>query len=482
MANFPGTPGDDLFFGTAGSDTMTGAGGNDKLYGLQNDDTLDGGDGNDILDGGTGADNMTGGIGDDVYVVDNVGDVIIEASGGGSDLVYTLGVARYFLPPEVERAAVYSRSSVGSVELYGNALDNELIGNDGRNVLDGFGGQDIMQGAGGDDGYTVSLQGTITISHQPSGSDLPAFGYQYLNSSAPDIVIEHTGGGFDNILVPFTGSPTAHNWFDYTLIKGSSFTQTGWVERLSVFDFASTYAVNLQGDILDNVIAGNAGQNILDGWTGADRLIGFEGDDTYFVDVEGDDVVEQANEGFDTIYITTYPAQAGGGPNPTEYQMTNEVERLIALTPGIAFTLAGNTRNNEIVGNDSANLIDGRDGVDLLMGLGGADTFRFTSLLGPGNVDQIRDFQVGVDRIALEDTVFAGVTPDPVFSTQPPRALDAGAFRSGSAAQDADDRIIYDPTTGALFFDSDGNGSAQQVQFATVHEGLSLSSADFVII
>ena len=107
-AVFPGTPGDDLFFGTPDSDTMTGVGGNDKLYGLGGDDDLDGGDGNDILDGGTGADSMTGGIGNDVYVVDDAGDLVIEASGGGSDLVYTF--ITYTLPAEVERLAVYDRS------------------------------------------------------------------------------------------------------------------------------------------------------------------------------------------------------------------------------------------------------------------------------------------------------------------------------------------------------------------------------------
>ena len=57
---------------------------------------LEGLAGNDRLDGGTGADTMLGGTGDDTYVVDNVGDQVIEASAEGADLVqssvsFTLG-------------------------------------------------------------------------------------------------------------------------------------------------------------------------------------------------------------------------------------------------------------------------------------------------------------------------------------------------------------------------------------------------------
>ncbi len=123
-------------------------------------------------------------------------------------------------------------------------------------------------------------------------------------------------------------------------------------------------------------------------------------------------------------------------------------------------------------GNDGANVINGLGGIDILHGNGGADTFAFTSSIFFG-IDQILDFQVGVDKIGLDDGEFAGLTPG---------LLPAGAFRTGSSAQDADDRIVYDPATGALYFDADGNGAGAQVLFANLSNGLALTHADFVVI
>ena len=90
------------------------------------------------------------------------------------------------------------------------------------------------------------------------------------------------------------------------------------------------------------------------------------------------------------------------------------------------------------------------------------------------NIDLVADFQTGVDRILLEDSVFTGLSSGP---------LAAGAFRTGTAAQDADDRIIYDSTTGQLFYDADGVGGAAAVQFAQLSTGLtSLGASDFLVI
>ncbi len=131
----------------------------------------------------------------------------------------------------------------------------------------------------------------------------------------------------------------------------------------------------------------------------------------------------------------------------------------------------GNALNNTITGNAANNTLNGFAGSDTLIGGDGADTFVFSTLLGAGNVDTISDFSVVDDTISLSSALF----------NLSVGALDPAFFHIGDAAADADDRIIYDAATGALYFDSDGNGIDAAVQFATLTAGLSLTSSDFII-
>jgi Ca2+-binding RTX toxin-like protein len=138
-----------------------------------------------------------------------------------------------------------------------------------------------------------------------------------------------------------------------------------------------------------------------------------------------------------------------------------------------AINLTGNELANLVYGNAGANVLDGKGGADVLTGFAGADRFAFTTALGSGNVDVVSDFSVVDDTIVLEDAVFTGLATG---------ALRAGAFNTGSAATQADDRIIYNSATGALLFDLDGLGGAAAVQFATISAKPALTAADFVVV
>ncbi|WP_438646660.1 M10 family metallopeptidase C-terminal domain-containing protein [Salinarimonas soli] len=119
-------------------------------------------------------------------------------------------------------------------------------------------------------------------------------------------------------------------------------------------------------------------------------------------------------------------------------------------------------------------VLAGKLGNDILIGGTGQDTFVFdTALNATTNVDQITDFSVPDDVIHLDDAVFTVLTAG---------TLTAAAFVIGSAAQDASDRIIYNASTGALLYDSDGTGAAAAIRFGTLSTGLAMTNADFFVI
>jgi Ca2+-binding RTX toxin-like protein len=78
-----GTANGDLITGTSGIDVINGLAGNDIITAGAGNDIVNGGAGNDVIDGGIGADTLNGGTGDDIYVVDNVGDVVNELKHDG---------------------------------------------------------------------------------------------------------------------------------------------------------------------------------------------------------------------------------------------------------------------------------------------------------------------------------------------------------------------------------------------------------------
>ena len=59
-------------------------------------------------------------------------------------------------------------------------------------------------------------------------------------------------------------------------------------------------------------------------------------------------------------------------------------------------------------------------------------------------------------------------------------------LKVGTAAADANDFIVYNNSTGALYYDADGSGATAAVQFATVYSAgttpATLNAAEFMVI
>jgi Ca2+-binding RTX toxin-like protein len=103
----------------------------------------------DILDGGAGLDTLEGGTGDDVYIIDDVGDLIVEATGSGSDTVVVNAAFNYVLAADADIENIELRST--ALQATGNALDNRITGNASNNILRGLDGNDTLNGGAGND-------------------------------------------------------------------------------------------------------------------------------------------------------------------------------------------------------------------------------------------------------------------------------------------------------------------------------------------
>jgi hypothetical protein len=161
--------------GGAGMDSLVGYASDDVLQGLAGKDTLWGRSGNDRLDGGTGADAMYGETGDDTYVVDDAGDLVVEALNAGVDTIEA--AVTYSLPANVENLTLTGQSASNAT---GNELGNVLIGNSSANVMDGGIGNDTLKGGLGNDTYRLNPGwGHDVISENdstPSNVDTVLFG------------------------------------------------------------------------------------------------------------------------------------------------------------------------------------------------------------------------------------------------------------------------------------------------------------------
>ncbi len=105
------------------------------------------------INGGAGADIMIGGSEYDTYMVDDVGDQVIDLGGnfGSHDSVSTT-LLTYTLGANIEDLDLL----VGDASGYGNELDNNLTGSDGNNILNGFAGYNVLEGRGGNDRFLVT--------------------------------------------------------------------------------------------------------------------------------------------------------------------------------------------------------------------------------------------------------------------------------------------------------------------------------------
>ena len=349
----------------------------------------------------------------------------------------------------------------GSDEIRGDAGNDRLFGNAGNDVLNGGAGIDYMRGGTGDDRYFIFSEGEDVREELNAGNDTVLAGISY--------TLEEN---FENLTLLTSDNPGADN------------------------------DINGTGNAANNVLTGNAGSNVLDGKAGNDLLNGLEGNDVliggtgndrYIINSAGDVAFEASATvagGNDTV-LSTISYSAGFGIENVTLQGSQNLNA------------NGNGANNLLNGNLGANVLNGGNGNDVLQGQLGADTlsggngddrlvggagldrlsggagndsFQFTNLATAG--DTVTDFR----NVAGNDDRFLVVAAQFGGGLTGPGPLAADQFRAGAAAQDADDRFIWNDAANTLSFDANGSAAGGVTLLATLDAGATVTAADIFLI
>jgi len=304
---------------------------------------------------------------------------------------------------------------------------DHLVGNTGANRLFGGGGADLMEGREGDD----RLFGQ-------AGDD------RILGGEGADIVQGQAGR---DVLFGEGGSDTLRGGGNYDELSGGS-----GADLL----YGNNGNDTLDGDADADRLFGGAGRDVLRGGEGDDHLFGGDHRDWLFGELGSDTL--QGGDGDDEL-------DGGDGADLLLGQIGDDV----LLGGNQSDILDGGVGDDRLFGGDGDDLLKGGYGNDWLEGGAGVDRFVFTAF-GYPQADTVADFGEG-DTIWLDSRRFNLTTGE----------LAPEMFALGSVATTESHRIVYDATTGQLWFDSDGSGSGAMRPIATFRDAPELTVEDVFV-
>jgi Ca2+-binding RTX toxin-like protein len=293
--------------------------------------------------------------------------------------------------------------TLGNDTLNGGAGNDYLNGGLGNDYVVGGADNDVLDGSGDSAGLDTFIGG--------AGDDV----YGIYNSNA--VTIEEASGGIDTVwtAVDYTLTANVENMFLVGNLTGAGNASSN---SISGYGMGSNNIYGLQGndslygeegnDYLNggtenDYLDGGMGNDILDGSgdiTGLDTFAGGANDDTYGVYNSSTVIIENADEGADTIWTAV------------NYTLSANVENMYVLGDLIGI---GNSSNNLIIGYGMGNnTIYGLAGNDTLYGGEGNDHLNGgndNDYLDGGNGNDILDGSG--DTIGLD--TFAGGANDDTY-------------------------------------------------------------------
>lgn len=350
-------------------------------------------------------------------------------------------------------------------------------------------------------GFSVSL----TTAQYQSLYDGNLLGFIARVLGGSDVIYGSPG---NDKLMGFEGADLLIGGLGGDLLDGGNGNDTASYANASAFVFAgleeAVYNVgeakgdtydsieNLIGSAFNDFLYGSYGQNHLTGLAGNDTLVGKGAADVLDGGV-GSDTVSFDSSGAvraDLLVSSNNTGDAKGDVYISIENLAGSSASDILLGDNSANVLSGNFYPNSADGNDQLfgrggndtlrgnfgnDRLDGGAGNDVLTGAAGSDSFVFSATLGTAtNRDLVTDFSHADDTFVLENAYMTRLAPT--------SSLNPLFLRLGTQALDGNDYIIYNKATGALFYDSDGNGAAAAIQFAILGNKAAIAANDFQVI
>jgi Ca2+-binding RTX toxin-like protein len=360
----------------------------------------------------------------------------------------------------------------------GTTGNDVLTGSSGDDTLDGGNGTDSVSYSAASAGVAVSLLLSGPQTTGGSGSDNVVSIENLIGSSFND---QLTGNSRNNNLSGGAGNDTmtggdGDDTYTVTeigdvVIETNASTATGGMDTVNVSGLTSytlganiengmlsgsTSSATLIGNALNNTLMAGASNVVIDGGAGNDTVsfsnLGFSG---------------ALGSGLTVSLVIEGPQTIRSGSTVTLISIEN---------------LRGSVREDILIGNANANILNGGSNSDTLTGGLGNDHFVFNST----SLDIITDFTPGEDKLSIDRYSFASFSAFSVLLPMPLGVLAAANFLAGAGittAADANDLFLYNSSTGALYYDADGNAAGSlPMQFATLTGAPALTASDIELI
>lgn len=416
-----GGRGNDTLYGGDGNDTLIGGEGDDTLEGGGGNDTyIYAGDGKDaVLDEKWAIVREQQWHQDNYYtdwypvwvevskeLVDAGDDVIsfgknvtpedLTITKDGNNLVFglkntnnTLTIKNWYAS---DKQRVETFQFADGLILNANQILSMITGSTGNDTINGTANADFIFTTGGNDTITMGKGNDVVVNQ--TGNTI----YKFNEGDGQDVIYDYAGT--DKIVLGYSKDRTLYRRVGGDLIlkfKNSTDTLTikDWFavegNRTETIEFSTGETATIQ-DILtratssqvtnsadnifgtdgndtihsydgDDFVSTGAGNDVIYGGLGNDIMVGGDGNDKYYVETPDDRVIENANEGVDSIWASC------------SYELPDNVEKLYLHELGGAINGRGNDMDNKIVGNDYDNILDGKAGTNDLWGGKGDDTY-----------------------------------------------------------------------------------------------------------